>query len=109
MENPGRNSRGGHVQRISLTLGLGVVLALLTGCPPTYPQCKSDDHCKDRNEVCVQGQCQECAADQHCKEGFVCEANKCVPKPECTSDSGCTGNKRCQAGKCVLECTDDKE
>ncbi len=73
----------------------------LSACPPTYPKCESDDHCREKGEVCVQGQCQECATDKNCKPGFVCDANKCVPKPECTSDSACGTGKKCQAGKCV--------
>jgi peptidoglycan-associated lipoprotein len=92
------------MRRASLLLaaaGLGLVL---TGCPSPYPKCSSDNDCKDHNEVCVQGQCQECAGDQNCKEGFSCQQNKCVPKPECTSDSTCTDGKKCRAGKCAFEC-----
>ena len=62
---------------------------LFAGCPPTYPKCETDDQCKDKSEVCVQGQCQECATNANCKAGFVSDANKCVPKPECTGDTGC--------------------
>ena len=58
------------------------IAALFAGCPPTYPKCDTDDQCKEHNEVCVQGQCVECATDKNCKAGFVCDANKCVPKPE---------------------------
>jgi peptidoglycan-associated lipoprotein len=76
---------------------------LLTACPPTYPKCESDEHCKEKGEVCVQGQCQECATNANCKEGFVCDANKCVPKPECTNDSGCGEGKKCKGGKCLVE------
>jgi peptidoglycan-associated lipoprotein len=68
-------------------LALGVLgVAILTGCPPTYPKCDSDEQCKSHNEVCVNGQCQECATDANCKGGFVCQGNKCTPKPECTTD-----------------------
>jgi peptidoglycan-associated lipoprotein len=85
-------------------------LAALTGCPPTYPKCNNDDNCKDHNEVCVQGQCRECAGDQNCKAGFVCSDNKCVPKPECVGKADCGPGKRCEAGKCVVgECTSDAD
>ncbi len=120
------------MRRVSLLMvaaGLGLVL---TGCPPTYPTCKSDKHCEERGEVCVQGACQECGADTDCKEGFVCQANKCVPKPECTpggnecgagqackggrcvvhecdGDADCGGNGRCQNNRCVSGCTDDAQ
>jgi peptidoglycan-associated lipoprotein len=80
-----------------------VALAGLTGCPPTYPKCSSDENCKDHSEVCVQGQCQECATDANCKPGFVCSANKCVPKPECDSNTRCPGGKKCSSGKCVSD------
>ena len=92
------------MRRAGLLLALTGLAFVLAGCPPAYPKCGSDNDCKDHNEYCVQGQCQECAGDQNCKEGFVCQANKCVPKPECTDDSGCTGGKKCRAGKCAYEC-----
>lgn len=86
---------------------------LFAGCPPTYPKCESDAHCKEKGEVCVQGMCQECATDANCKAGFVCDANKCVPKPECAEDATCGAGKRCSAGKCVAdtraECASDSD
>ena len=95
-------------RRISF-LALGVLsLAVFTGCPPTYPKCDSDEQCKSHNEVCVAGQCQECAKDDNCKAGFVCQANKCVPKPECTTDQNCPAGSSCQSGKCTPKaCTAD--
>ena len=81
---------------------LAAAVLLLTACPPTYPKCESDDHCKEKGEVCVQGQCAECATNANCKEGFVCEANKCAPKPECTGDQGCGEGKKCSSGKCIV-------
>jgi peptidoglycan-associated lipoprotein len=94
------------MRRLWLLLGVTGLLAFLTGCPPTYPRCSSDDHCRERGEVCVQGQCQECATDANCKEGFVCQENRCVPRPECTPGGNeCGEGQRCQAGKCVAaEC-----
>jgi peptidoglycan-associated lipoprotein len=97
-------------RRISV-LALGVLsLAVFTGCPSTYPKCDSDEQCKSHNEVCVGGQCQECATDQNCKAGFVCQANKCVPKPECTTDQNCPTGSSCQSGKCTPKaCTADAD
>ncbi len=80
----------------------GLALAL-SGCPPTYPKCSSDDHCQEKGEVCVQGQCRECATDKNCKPGFVCDLSRCVPKPECVADSSCPGGKKCKAGKCQVD------
>jgi peptidoglycan-associated lipoprotein len=101
-----------HKSRIWLGL-LGSVL-FLTACPPTYPKCENDEHCKEKGEVCVQGMCRECATDANCKEGFVCDANRCVPKPECTNDTGCGEGKKCKSGKCTVaevkpECTMDDD
>jgi len=82
----------------------------LTGCPPNYPQCKNDDHCKADGEgnpitfVCVAGTCMECAADADCQSGFICRQNTCVPKPECASNSDCSSPLICRAEKCVPEC-----
>ena len=80
---------------------------VLTGCPPTYPKCDSDAQCTEKGEVCVQGQCQECAADSNCKPGFVCDANKCVPKPECTDKNPCKAGSKCKQGKCAVEVAKD--
>ncbi len=83
-------------------IAVATVLAF-SACPPTYPKCENDEHCKEQGEVCVQGQCQECATDTHCKAGFVCESNKCVPKPECTGEAtGCGENQKCSKGRCVV-------
>ena len=82
------------MRNTQLFLGLSAVL-LLSGCPPTYPKCDSDAQCSEKGEVCVQGQCQECATDNNCKPGFVCDANKCVPKPECTDTNPCKAGAKC--------------
>jgi peptidoglycan-associated lipoprotein len=98
------------MRQVAIFVGALAALVSLTGCPPTYPKCNNDDNCKDHNEVCVQGTCRECAADQNCKAGFICEDNKCVPKPECTTNANCGPGKRCQAGKCVEgECATDAD
>jgi peptidoglycan-associated lipoprotein len=92
-----------------LTTGIFATAAMLfTACPPTYPKCESDENCKEKGEVCVQGQCQECATTANCKEGFVCEASKCVPKPECTSDAACGEGKKCSQGKCAVAAIKDE-
>ena len=99
------------MQRATISLSLLVAAAvLLPGCPPPYPKCNNDEGCKEHNEVCVQGQCKECATDQNCKAGFMCQENRCVPKPECTAEEPCGPGKRCEAGKCVVhECDADAE
>jgi peptidoglycan-associated lipoprotein len=98
----------------SLGFSFFAALAVLvfSGCPPTYPKCDNDGNCKEKGEVCVQGQCQECGTDANCKAGFVCEANRCVPKPECKDDGACGPGNACVDRKCVkapakAECTQD--
>lgn len=91
------------MRNFQIPFGLSAVAVLaLTACPPTYPKCESDEHCKEKGEVCVQGQCQECATNANCKEGFVCQSNKCQPKPECDGTTGCGEGKKCSAGKCIV-------
>jgi peptidoglycan-associated lipoprotein len=92
-------------------LSAASAVLLFSGCPPTYPRCESDENCKEKGEVCVQGMCQECGTDANCKAGFVCEANKCVPKPECKDDGACGPGQKCTDRKCVAatkaECIQD--
>ena len=91
------------MRRISMVAGLALAVAVLAGCPATYPNCKSDEGCQEKGEVCVSGTCRECATDANCKQGFSCQENKCVPAPtkvECSSDAQCTGGKICDAGRC---------
>jgi peptidoglycan-associated lipoprotein len=94
-KNPSHN-------RISWALFATLTVTALTACPPKYPKCENDENCKEAGEVCVQGQCVECAINGNCKPGFVCDANKCVPKPECGKDTDCKDGKKCSAGKCVV-------
>lgn len=99
------------MRRISMVAGLALAMAFMTGCPKPYPNCDNDEACKDKGEVCVQGQCQECATDANCKEGFSCQANKCAPKaPECTTDTSCGDGRICEAGKCApAQCKGDDQ
>jgi peptidoglycan-associated lipoprotein len=83
---------------------VAVVSLSLMGCPPKYPKCENDEHCKEHNEVCVNGSCQECGKDQDCKPGFVCRDAKCTPKPECEADVDCQVGFKCKDQKCTPEC-----
>jgi peptidoglycan-associated lipoprotein len=91
------------VRNLRILLAISGAALLLTACPPTYPKCSSDENCATKGEVCVQGQCRECATDQNCKPGFVCDLSRCVPKPECVSDTGCGSGKKCKEGKCAVD------
>ncbi|MBN1206317.1 MAG: OmpA family protein [Myxococcaceae bacterium] len=99
------------MRRISMVAGLALAMTVLSGCPKPYPSCDSDEQCKEKGEVCVQGQCQECATDANCKEGFSCQGNKCVPKePTCSTDTECGEGQICEAGKCApAQCKGDDQ
>ncbi|MDC0709312.1 OmpA family protein [Stigmatella sp. ncwal1] len=98
------------MRRISIVAGFALAVTVLTGCPKAYPNCDKDEQCQEKGEVCVQGQCQECATDANCKEGFTCQSNKCVPKPpECTTDTQCGAGRICEVGKCTeAQCKSDE-
>jgi peptidoglycan-associated lipoprotein len=81
-------------------------LVSLAGCPakPKNGECKTSQDCLEQQgfgKVCVEGRCQECASDADCKDGFVCRAYKCVPKPQCTVDADCPPGQKCEAERCV--------
>src|SRR5205814_2640007 len=102
----GPSSTGGpHMKRTWIRLWLAVagMAVALSACPPAYPKCENDAACKEHGEYCVQGQCQQCAVDGNCPANFVCQTNKCIPKPECTKDLPCGDKKKCEAGKCVTD------
>jgi peptidoglycan-associated lipoprotein len=92
-----------------------ITAALFVGaCKPNYPQCKDDDNCKDKGEVCQNGQCQECREDAQCTEkhgaGYVCTDGRCEVKPECRNDDECSAKGLvCRAAKCVAECSTNED
>ena len=117
----------------ALWLGLAT-LAPGCGADVKYPQCETDEQCKQDasgnaiTEYCVNKQCQQCREDTHCGAGqtcqsgrcqqasecpceapLVCENNKCV-QPECVTNEDCEAGKVCDANVCVdAPCTSDQE
>ena len=89
------------------------LLLAVSGCKPTYPACESDEHCAEKNEVCLNQQCQECRDDTQCDakhEGSTheCLSGRCEVKPECRTDAECSDAGEgmvCRSNKCVPECT----
>ena len=76
-------------------------LALVACGKPKYPACENDDHCKDKNEFCVNKQCQQCRNDKDCKDGKVCKAGRCEAKSSgCTDDTQCPTGQSCIDGAC---------
>ncbi|MCL2625823.1 MAG: OmpA family protein [Cystobacterineae bacterium] len=90
------------LRKIIFGMGMGTLIVML-GCPSSYPNCKADDECSEKGEVCVQGTCRECATDANCKLGFVCDANRCVPRPECMAHADCSEGQLCVDNKCVAD------
>jgi peptidoglycan-associated lipoprotein len=77
------------------------LLCLLAACPPTYPKCDKDEHCKE-NEYCVNGLCQQCREDQHCPKGHYCKEGRCEPKEGyCETTEDCPDGKACQNNQCI--------
>lgn len=117
------------MSRFVITATIGVsMLFVLAGCPPKYPKCDKDEHCKE-GEYCVNNLCQQCRTDgdcgtgqicnkgrceagcrtsETCPDGQVCQDNQCVP---CKTDQDCGEGGRCRNGKClkpgVCETDDD--
>ncbi|HEX9603413.1 MAG TPA: peptidoglycan-associated lipoprotein Pal [Myxococcales bacterium] len=87
-----------------------LALALLFGCPkpPAYPECRNDDDCSGRAEVCINGVCRECRDDAQCakKPGTACVNNACQPKAQCQQNQDCPQAQKCAQNKCVPECTE---
>ena len=50
---------------------IGCLLGLV-GCPkpPAYPNCKTDEHCKEKAQRCVFGTCQQCIEDKDCMQSL---------------------------------------
>ena len=91
-------------------------LLALSACKPDYPACKSDDHCAEKGEVCVNGTCQECRDDEQCitkhGEGHECFEGRCEVKPECRADGDCAEKGEglvCRSNACVPECTANED
>jgi peptidoglycan-associated lipoprotein len=102
------------MRRVLLLALAAAGTSALSGCPakPKSGECKTSQDCLEQQgfgKVCVEGRCQECAQDSDCKEGFVCRANKCVPKPQCTTDADCPAGQRCESERCVPKAAPEDE
>lgn len=105
-------------RRIFALVAVIIMMGLAgTGCPPSFPNCDTDEHCQDAEEgqeqnrlYCVNGQCQECAEDDHCAEGEECTANRCEEIPDwCATDTDCEGDQVCRDNRCEPECREDAD
>lgn len=108
---------GRRLGSILAVLSLACSLSLFSGCKPTYPKCEKDEHCTEKGEVCVNGQCQECRDEAQCtakypNEKRECNNGRCDLKPECRADADCTAvgpGLVCKSNKCVPECAQDAD
>ncbi|NOZ02424.1 MAG: OmpA family protein [Deltaproteobacteria bacterium] len=78
-------------------------LVLFTACGPKYPDCETDEHCKDHNQVCVDKLCRDCATSAQCTDRGPCAF--CGPQYTCDTPAGapgdcCASDLDCKQGKC---------
>jgi peptidoglycan-associated lipoprotein len=95
------------------TLSLGFVLAgillAVSGCRPDYPNCETDDHCKEKGEFCVARKCVKCRDSRDCAAGQQCTNGKCAAiAGYCTDRSQCPAGQECIANRC-RSCESDAE
>ncbi len=82
---------------------MAFTMALVASCggksqkAPTYPACKTNAHCADQSQVCMNGTCVDCIKDNDCSGKCVeCKNNTCQKAPDCcTSDKDCTKGEKC--------------
>lgn len=89
---------------------------LFSACSsPQWPNCETDDQCKDRNGetvdyYCINQQCQECRDDSNCDAGETCVSGRCEAAGQCQTDSDCQGGMVCRLDQCVeVQCTSDDD
>jgi outer membrane protein OmpA-like peptidoglycan-associated protein len=81
----------------ALCLWVGLLAWGAAGCSPDYPNCKGDEDCASRGEVCApNGRCTECAGPMDCGgDCGVCKEGKCVrAKGCCEQDGDCAKGDR---------------
>jgi peptidoglycan-associated lipoprotein len=87
-------------------------LTVLTGCPGVqYPNCRGDNDCRARGEVCVDGRCQQCRTTADCPAEHTCLRNRCVAGVNaCEGDTDCAAGQRCVDRRCVpaTECDESR-
>ena len=109
-------SNAGALPRYFAFALTAVTLALLGACAgPSYPTCKTDDHCKTHNEYCLDGKCAQCRVDSNCPNAsgdvcVTCLKGACGRKPDCcTAKLDCGSGQKCESNKCVAECSADRD
>ena len=92
------------IHSTGLITGLMMAMALtLVACGPKYPNCESDEHCKEHNQFCVDKLCRDCATTTNCAAKGACAF--CGPTYTCEKPIGgpsdcCLSDLDCKQGKC---------
>ncbi len=82
---------------------------LASGCV-SYPDCDTDDDCKEKSEYCFNAKCAQCRVDSHCTAGRKCVGGACEKLPGwCDGSSDCVGREKCRDNKCGPECLDPND
>ena len=80
---------------------LAALFLMTAACKPEYPKCKTDDHCSDHGEFCVNGLCQRCRTIKDCGVCETCNAGRCDAVVGCcTTDRDCAAGQLCKEGQC---------
>ncbi len=95
----------------------GLLVALTSGCGPSYPNCSGDEGCKSKGEFCLDNKCAQCRTDNHCPGAdtdkcVTCQTGACGRKADCCSSNlDCGAGKKCDtaANKCVAQCAADTD
>lgn len=85
-----------------------LALLLAVGCKPKYPNCETDQDCKE-GEFCVNERCQQCRSDEDCERGQVCASGRCDPiEGWCETAADCPDGQGCRDNRCAPCETDDE-
>jgi len=98
------------IRFFGLLAGLSTSL-LLVACGPKYPNCDSNEHCKDHNQFCVDKICRDCATSENCAARgpcAFCGLNYTCEKPVGAPSDCCASDLDCQQGKCWKMLGSDK-
>lgn len=91
---------GRKINIVLLAVALLGAFAVI-GCGPKYPDCATDDHCKERGEFCVNKTCRPCADDADCAAKTNNPCKVCGVGFQCTQARGCcTSDLDCPGGRC---------
>jgi len=88
-----------------LASGMIVAAMFLVACGPKYPNCESDEHCKEKGEFCVDKLCRQCATSDNCKDKGPCSfcgASYTCDKPFGGPGDCCASDLDCKQGKCWM-------